>query len=893
MSGYLPAALMNQPMRTPPVPAPGAMPPGMPTNVLASDPWAAVGDPVSTMTWDQVGVPVADIPLPGDSNAKGSGQGKGSRLVPVTDPDVIKELNAMQAPGQQGGGKWWEAAPLASAAGQPDQGSKWWEKAPPADQKSNPFDQFDTPQQQAAKPNPFDQFDTPPARAPRLVPVQGDPFADEQTGQNGGQSGMVRVPIVAGKAGVVGYRMVPQSQLNAGTTGALEDAGRVAANGATLGGFDNAVAGAQTLFQDPLTTADLVAGRKPSTFEENLAAQHALTQQAMQRPGSGFLYNSAALAPGMVGAGGAALGARALGGGLVANLGTNAAAGALLSGADAFNSADGSIPDRFQAAKMPAYVGAGLGIAVPPVAELLGNLASAGARKVANAFYDTRYGTALPRAAADPILAGINMQGGSVPQVQQTLSTLGPGSTLADTGEGLLGQTNRLANNDIAVRPGISQNLNDRLLALDQRLGAAVDQNFGQDVNAVTQMENLKAQTAANGKQLYGQAFANPNAVDVTPILAKIDQQIAPGVTGMVGSGVKDDPITAALRQARSYIAGNGSQAANIQTLHRAQDVIDDMAASAFRSGNNAQARALWGVRNDLLGQMDAVNPEYAAARQQYASDKSVENAFENGRNILTTRQDGQVFDPDLLESRLASMSAPEKQAYQLGARKAVTDVMGQARSDPAGLRTKLANDNGYAVGKLRQVFGDGPVNSMLGELDAQATMRNTNNAVLGNSATAFRSAADETIPGFSKEARATGGEGAGSLPLSIMGGKEVGEQIGSMFGHPELGAAVGAVAGPAFKWAGGRIASSRLAASEGEQAAARAAIAEALSSSSQPARLNALLARERMSSAPSNASEGAKAVTRAILMQQAAEGRNSVLYAPAQRFLPAPLVGQ
>ena len=44
-----------------------------------------------------------------------------------------------------------------------------------------------------------------------------------------------------------------------------------------------------------------------------------------------------------------------------------------------------------------------------------------------------------------------------------------------------------------------------------------------------------------------------------------------------------------------------------------------------------------------------------------------------------------------------------------MGARKAVSDVMGQSRSDPAGLQAKLSNENGYAVNKMPAVFGDEP----------------------------------------------------------------------------------------------------------------------------------------------------------------------------------------
>ena len=85
-------------------------------------------------------------------------------------------------------------------------------------------------------------------------------------------------------------------------------------------------------------------------------------------------------------------------------------------------------------------------------------------------------------------------------------------------------------------------------------------------------------------------------------------------------------------------------------------------------------------------------------------------------------------FDPDLLQSRLAwHVSARAGRLFRLGARKAVADVMGQ-RAAIHLASPKLANDGGYAADKFRAVFGDEPVNSILGELDKQGQIRATNN---------------------------------------------------------------------------------------------------------------------------------------------------------------------
>jgi hypothetical protein len=143
-------------------------------------------------------------------------------------------------------------------------------------------------------------------------------------------------------------------------------------------------------------------------------------------------------------------------------------------------------------------------------------------------------------------------------------------------------------------------------------------------------------------------------------------------------------------------------------------------------------------------------------------------------------------------------MSQPEQDAYRLGARKAVADVMGQARSDPAGLQTKLANDGGYAANKLRAVFGDEPVNSILGELDKQGQIRATNNLALGGSKTAMAGAADDLIP-TAKEAGSIGHGGMRGGLWSAVPGALLGREVGEAFGQPGLGAGLGAGAGLAW----------------------------------------------------------------------------------------------
>ena len=566
-------------------------------------------------------------------------------------------------------------------------------------------------------------------------------------------------------------------------------------------------------------------------------------------------------------------------GGLMARVLGSGVIGAAQAGAPVAANTDGSLPDRAAAAALPALAGAGGAVAAIPIGKAIGAGVGSVAQRLGNALFNRMNGAGLTAGAADALNGALARQGQTPAAAIAAARDLGPGATLADTGQATQELAARLAARDPNVAPTIAQNLTDRAGQLAPRINQIVDAAVGPDFDATAKLNALKAATAANGKANYSGAFSNPAAVDVTPVLEKIDEQIAPGVTKLTGSGVNLDPISAALRLARGYISRDGSQAANIQTLHRSQDVIDDMASSAFRAGDNAKARALWGIRSALLDQMDAANPAYGAARSEYASDKAIEEAFQEGRNVLAARSQGQVFDPDLLKVRLANMAQPEQDAYRLGARKALSDVMGQARSDPAGLAAKLANEDGYAADKLRAVFGADKVQPILEDLDKQGTIRQTNNLALGGSKTAMATAADDLIP-TAKLAGNVGHGGMGGGLWSAVPGALLGREIGEAFGAPGVGAGVGAGAGLAWN-AGvapiinaGRVAG---------QNASRMALAKALTGEPADVLAAALAKRQGYQKVPPLIAEQTKRLVQALTRQGIASTPAAQRYIGAQ----------
>jgi len=533
----------------------------------------------------------------------------------------------------------------------------------------------------------------------------------------------------------------------------------------------------------------------------------------------------------------------------------SALVGALTAGAPAAIENDGSGSDKLAAAAKAALLGGGVGAAAAPVGSLISKGVGAGAQKLVNAWFNKTNPAGLTTGAADALASQIGAQGQTPAQAVAAAQAMGKGAVLADAGPGTQSLTAQLATNEPKVAPVIAQNLTDRASNLTPRINDVLDQNFGHDFNAEAQKDALKVQTSRIG-QGYDPILNSGATVNLKPTHALL----AGGQIDPLLAGVKPDPITAALKGVQSQIIGNDPSAVPISVAHRAVGTLKDSIDSAVRNGQGSLAHELIPVRQSVL---DAMPPEYNAVRQQYAQAKDIEDAFQQGRNVFSPRQDGQTFDPDLLTAHFAGMSGPERQAYQLGGRKALADMAGKARSDSAGFTSPFANDGGYNAGKAAVLFGQGPTDALIKELGQQATMRATNNLALAGSKTAQMGSAKSAIPtadiigGGHGLSSILGGAGGGAF----LGG-EMGEKLGDLVGQGHIGAAVGmglgALGGGAVIPA---INASRLAA----QNASRDALAKTLTTAPGQPLIDALSSRAALSKAGPKASAGVQAIIRAL----------------------------
>jgi hypothetical protein len=150
--------------------------------------------------------------------------------------------------------------------------------------------------------------------------------------------------------------------------------------------------------------------------------------------------------------------------------------------------------------------------------------------------------------------------------------------------------------------------------------------------------------------------------------------------------------------------------------------------------------RAQNGVRQQLLGEVDRLNPDFAQARQAYAGPMASREALERGG-------DAYALHPDELGMQVANQSPEHLSQMQLGYRGAMVDHAGRVRDSgnpwDATLGSPMARD------RLGAMFPDNPgADRMLRLLDLEKQLQQTTNAVLGNSRTARNQIADQSFAG-------------------------------------------------------------------------------------------------------------------------------------------------
>jgi hypothetical protein len=331
------------------------------------------------------------------------------------------------------------------------------------------------------------------------------------------------------------------------------------------------------------------------------------------------------------------------------------------------------------------------------------------------------------------------------PLLSSRMRQLGPEGVVADVGE-----NTRALGRAVTASPGTARTqaatvLRQRMNRSQQRLLGEIKEAAGSDKGFSEALTETIRRKVAQSRPLYEAAARDvvPEQ-NIQPLLAELDNQI------IKNKGTK---IGRALLAAKRSIAPDGQVKRTIEELDIAKKEIDDLISAAGRSGEKNRQRVLIDVlRNDrgtgLVQIMDNSSPTYAQARRIFADEQSVENAMKAGLKVLKE-------DAEVTAQRFADFSDAEKQAYVIGAMKAIRDkVLSGAEGADASRKLSSA----LLKERLRPIFPDEQsYQRFIRAMYREQAFAQTRNAVLGGSPTAriqeevrdLTSHADAVVEGF------------------------------------------------------------------------------------------------------------------------------------------------
>lgn len=299
----------------------------------------------------------------------------------------------------------------------------------------------------------------------------------------------------------------------------------------------------------------------------------------------------------------------------------------------------------------------------------------------------------------------------------------------------------------------------DRQQGQVQRVGEDVGQAAGGKPGSFAQtVDDLQTQRAEAARPLYAQAMhSRPlQSAKLVEIAARPSGKAAMqrGLKMAQDEGIPESELVS--RDKKGNITGYTTKA-----LHYMKMGLDDMIEASKRSGDNSAARAFSIMKNELLGEMDRLNPAYAKARQVFAGHAANQNALEKGRQAVHAH-------PDQIRQEMSEMSAGELAFYRKGYAQRVIETV-EASPDKGNAVNRIFGNTSRRE-RLRAVLGDGEFGRLQKRLGLEQSMYDTYATANVGSATAERIAQSQDL-----EAHALGEFGPAVIETGITG------QVGSL----------------------------------------------------------------------------------------------------------------
>lgn len=415
---------------------------------------------------------------------------------------------------------------------------------------------------------------------------------------------------------------------------------------------------------------------------------------------AGGLSTAAAAAPRVI-SGGASL---------AGNLTRSAAAGAALGGVAGAGAGD-SVGERADEALISAIMGGGIGAVAPAVVRGVGSVVSRirdglSAREILGP-------AGTGRQAAEQVTRELARDGLTPADAQRRLREMGPDAMLLDLGENVSGGAEAVANQPGAGQRALRERIAERTAGAPQRIATAADAALGPQRNVAETVDDLVARRAAESGPAYARALSRhvpwnnrlqaflDDPISRRGLRQGIEIQRLESLARNEPFNPRDFNITDFDAAGDPIITGTP----NMRTLNVIKKGLDDMIESyrdpvTNRLALDERGRAIGEVQRAFLSELDRINPDYAEARRLWAGPTRVRDALGLGQDVFN-----RSVRPDQLRQRLAAMTDDEREAFRIGARDQLEEVMGTARRDAAAARGMF--EQGWNREKLALVLGN------------------------------------------------------------------------------------------------------------------------------------------------------------------------------------------
>lgn len=320
-----------------------------------------------------------------------------------------------------------------------------------------------------------------------------------------------------------------------------------------------------------------------------------------------------------------------------------------------------------------------------------------------------------------------------------------PAQRLGQASRGISGQADET----------ISTALEARHAGQPERILGAVERGLGQEGRAgfYDMIDEIIERQNATSGPLYEKALSAP------PIQRSASAEID-GTTVSLADLLERPSLQKALGLARSIAAERGETppvigedgAVPVKAVDLIKKSLDSMLGFAKTRGtlpdgsaaDRETLKAINDTRRALLKIVDKKVPAYGEARNAFAGEAALRDALDSGREAI-----GKKLDPRLIAREFADLSASEQEMYRQGAIDALQQRMESAGS--GANKVLRVFDKPADKARLRALFSDNKAgndafDAFVREMEREAKMAQTRNAVLKGSQTAEKLAAQQEL---------------------------------------------------------------------------------------------------------------------------------------------------